>query len=133
MTVIRKLIIDRGSRTKLQFLQQELSTKLKSAGDIHEPLMTFDKSSPEVNDEWIAELSVVVNMCSSNVSANLDERRDDSSLDSTFASSLFKSSSEHYERDLPQSQGLSASAQNVADVSRRFANFYISGKNLGQR
>ena len=48
---------DRGSHTKLQFLQQELYTKLKSAGNIHEQLMTlFDKSSPEFNDEWIAKL-----------------------------------------------------------------------------
>ena len=52
MTVIRKLITDRGSRTKLRFLQQKLYTKLKSAGDIHEQLMTlFDESSPEFNDE----------------------------------------------------------------------------------
>ena len=134
MTVIRKLITDRGSRTKLRFLQQELYTKLKSAADIHEQLMTlFDESSPEFNDEWIAELAVVVDTCSGDVSAYLDERGDDSSSDSTFASSLFKSSSERYERDLSQSHGLSASAQNVADVSRRFANFRISGANSEHR
>ena len=57
MTIIWKLITDRGSRSELQFLQQELYTKLKSSGNINEQLMTlFDKSSPEFNDEWIAKL-----------------------------------------------------------------------------
>ena len=65
---INKLIEEHGSRTKLKFLYGKLLEAQSEVTDLHEQLMEeLAPDDPLFNDDWIAEVNIAVDDCSSEV------------------------------------------------------------------
>ena len=61
MNQINKLIKEHGSRTKLKFLHGKLLEAQSEVTDLHEQLIEeLSPDDPFFNDDWIAEVNIVV-------------------------------------------------------------------------
>ena len=75
---INKLIEEHGSRTKLKFLYGKLLEAQGEVTDLHEQLMEeLAPDDPLFIDDWIAEVNIAVDECSSEVSEYLLSRAND--------------------------------------------------------
>ena len=75
---INKLIEEHGSRTKLKFLHGKLLEAQSEVTDLHEQLMEeMAPDDPLFNDDWIAEVNIAVDECSSEVNEYLLSRAND--------------------------------------------------------
>ena len=75
---IMLLISERGSRTKIRYLQNTLDDTLREAVEQHENLMLLlTEDDGEFNDVWIDELSLRVNSCSAEINKYLSDRESD--------------------------------------------------------
>ena len=83
---IDRIIKERGSRTKLQFLREGLEEVWKEAIELHEQLMQhLDQNDKEFSDDWIEELGIKVNTCLSNIHDYMIQRQNDPpSIESQF-------------------------------------------------
>ena len=73
---LHELILARGSRTKLRYLQEQLQRVMGEAQTCHEQLMALiDEEDEEFNDDVIEELRIEVNNCGSNIDDHLQERQ----------------------------------------------------------
>ena len=72
---MNKLIEEHGSRTKLNFLHGKLLEAQSEVTDLHEQLMEkLAPDDPLFNDDWIAEVHILVDKCSSEVNEYLLSR-----------------------------------------------------------
>ena len=75
---MNKLIEVHGSPTKLKFLHGKLFQAQSEVRDLHEQLMTeLAPDDPLFNDDWIAEVNIAVDECSSGVNEYLLSRVND--------------------------------------------------------
>ena len=72
---IDEIIVKRGSRSKLMVLLEQLNVTLNDAIILHDALMEkIDKNEADYSDDYIEELSIEVDTCTSNVMEYLEER-----------------------------------------------------------
>ena len=75
---IKTLINERGSRTKIQFLNANLMDCKRETTDIHEDLMELlEETDESFGDQWIEEITYDIDDCSSDINDYLISRRDD--------------------------------------------------------
>ena len=75
---MNKLIEERGSRTKLKFLHGKLLEAQSESTDLHEELMEeLAPDDPLFNYDWIVEINVAIDGCSSEVNEYLLSRIND--------------------------------------------------------
>ena len=76
---INNIITNRGSRTKISFLERQLKMTLDEAHQCHELLMTLlDSKDQAHNDDYIEELRISVDDCCSDIQEYFIERVGDS-------------------------------------------------------
>ena len=75
---IKALITERGSRTKIKFLQEIILQAKSQVLDIHEELMSpLQEDDEQYGDEWMEEINFEVGDCCSDVNDFLTSRKDD--------------------------------------------------------
>ena len=75
---IKDLIHERGSRSKIKYLNEILKSNLKEAIERHEELMLLiEEDDPDFDDEWINDLSLSVDSCIAETERYFLDRIDD--------------------------------------------------------
>ena len=105
---INKLIEEHGSRTKLKFLHGKLLEAQSEVTDLHEHLMEeLAPDDPFFNDDWIAEIDIAVDECSSEVNEYLLSRVNDPPSDVTPNAAWVEHCLERSERHVTETEQLS--------------------------
>ena len=105
---INKLIEEHGSRTKLKFLYGKLLEAQSEVTDLHEQLMEeLAPDDPLFNDDWIAEVNIAVDECSSEVNEYLLSRANDPPSDVMSTTAWVKDCLEKSEKHVIETEQLS--------------------------
>ena len=115
---INKLIEEHGSRTKLKFLYGKLLEAQSEVTDLHEQLMEeLAPDDPLFNDDWIAEVNIAVDECSSEVNVYLLPRANDLPSDVMSTSAWVKDCLEKSEKHVIETEQLSYSTTQLNQLT----------------
>ena len=105
---INKLIEEHGSRTKLKFLYGKLLEAQSEVTDLHEQLMEeLAPDDPLFNDDWIAQVNIAVDECSSEVNEYHLSRANDPPSDVISTTAWVKDCLEKSEKQVIETEQLS--------------------------
>ena len=75
---IQRLINERGSRTKIRLMKDQIEKSFPDAYQLHEALMQIlDEGDPNLNDEWITSLEFDIQTCYADIAEYLSQREGD--------------------------------------------------------
>ena len=115
---INKLIEEHGSRTKLKFLHGKLLEAQSEVTDLHEQLMEeLAPDDPLFNDDWIAEVNIAVDECSSEVNEYLLSRANDPPSDVMSNTAWVEDCLEKSEKHVTETEQLSDLATQLSQLT----------------
>ena len=119
---IKALITERGSRTKIKFLQETLLQTKSEVLDIHEELMVqLKEGNEQYGFEWMEEINFEVNDCCNDANDYLISRRDNPPSETISKASIVDGNFNRSVHDESLTEGISDLANQLNNMSLKMS------------